>query len=158
MVQLARRQERELRSWLHGDGRIGLSERLREGLNTAAADVEEHHGVPIEVVVVGDADADDAVTGLLRAAREAMANAARHSGTSRIDVYAEVGPSLIEVFVRDIGCGFEPSAVPADRRGIRDSIEGRLKRLGGSATITSSAGLGTEIELALPRRPHEADV
>ena len=150
MVQLARRQERELRSWLHGDGRIGHSERLREGLETAADRIEELHGVPIEVVVVGDATADEAVTGLIRAAGEAMANAARHSGADRIDVYAEVADDRIEVFVRDTGVGFDPSTVPDDRRGVRDSIEGRLSRIGGTATIHTAPGEGTEVELTIP--------
>ncbi len=153
MVNLARRQERELRSWLHGDGRVGLSERLKEGLETAATHVEELHGIPIEVVVVGDVEADNAISGLIMAAREAMHNAAKHSGSARIDVFAEVAPASVDVFVRDTGAGFDLAAIPADRRGIRDSIEGRMHRLGGSASIHASIGNGTEVEMTMPRNP-----
>jgi signal transduction histidine kinase len=85
------------------------------------------------------------------AAREAMTNAAKHARTDDISVYAEVEPALVSVFVRDRGIGFDRTAVAADRRGIADSIEERLRRAGGSATIVSSPGGGTEVELTLPR-------
>ncbi len=55
------------------------------------------------------------------------------------------------VFVRDRGSGFDRAAVPGDRRGIAESIEGRLERAGGRATIASTPGEGTEVELRLPR-------
>ena len=85
------------------------------------------------------------------AAREAMVNAAKHAQSDEISVYAEVEPAAVSVFVRDRGVGFDPAAVAADRRGIADSIESRLRRAGGSATITSSPGNGTEVELTMPR-------
>ncbi len=53
------------------------------------------------------------------------------------------------MFVRDRGSGFDPLAVPADRRGLRESIIGRMERHGGTATVRSNAGSGTEVELAL---------
>ncbi len=156
MVQLARRQERELRSWLHGDGRLGHSERLREGLETAAAEVEDDHGTPIDVVVVGDATADERVRSLLLAAREAMLNAARHSKAARIDVFAEVAAGSVEIYVRDTGVGFDPDAIETDRRGVTESIMGRMKRLGGSAVIQSNPGEGTEVELEMPLSSQES--
>jgi signal transduction histidine kinase len=57
------------------------------------------------------------------------------------------------VFVRDAGVGFDRTAVAPDRHGIADSIEGRMKRAGGTAAVTSAPGEGTEVELRLPRRP-----
>ena len=69
-----------------------------------------------------------------------------------IDVFTEVTEDEVSVFVHDRGVGFDPAAVPHDRRGLADSIEGRLARAGGRATITSEPGNGTEIELTLPRR------
>jgi signal transduction histidine kinase len=53
------------------------------------------------------------------------------------------------VFVRDRGPGFDPAAIPGDRRGVRESIVGRMERHGGRARITSAAGSGTEVELVL---------
>ena len=58
----------------------------------------------------------------------------------------------IAVFVRDRGVGFDRASVPPDRRGLSESVEGRLERAGGSATIVSTPGEGTEVELRIPRR------
>ena len=85
------------------------------------------------------------------AAREAMANAAKFSGAEEISVYAEADDERVSVFVRDRGAGFDRAAVPADRRGLAESIEGRMARAGGTAVVTSTPGEGTEVELTLPR-------
>jgi signal transduction histidine kinase len=53
------------------------------------------------------------------------------------------------VFVRDRGDGFDPDRMPEDRRGVRESIVGRMERHGGKATVRSSPGSGTEVELTL---------
>lgn len=153
MVNLARRQERELREWLYRDGEAN-SGRFRGSLNQLAAHVEERHGVPMEVVIVGDIDVDERVEALLGATREAAVNAARHSGTAQVDIYAEVGETSVEVFIRDTGCGFDPSSVTEDRRGLADSIHQRMTRRGGRATISSAIGEGTEVELHLPLEKH----
>jgi signal transduction histidine kinase len=86
------------------------------------------------------------------AAREAMVNAAKFAGTDEVSVYVEVDGADASVFVRDRGVGFERSDVPPERRGLSESIEGRMTRHGGSAKITSAPGAGTEVELTLPRR------
>jgi signal transduction histidine kinase len=146
---LARRQERELRGWLYADQPLGDDgSSLVTALTAAAADVEELHGVRVEIASSGDATPDNA---LVLAAREAMTNAAKFAGVEEIDVYAEVGDDAVAVFVRDRGVGFDPAAVPPDRKGIRESIMGRLERAGGSATVSSRPGGGTEVELRLPR-------
>jgi signal transduction histidine kinase len=146
----ARRQERELRSWLYGDAEPG-AESLLGLLEAAAADVEELHGARVELASSGDCPADEAVRALSLAAREAMTNAAKHSGADEVDVYAEVEEDRAVVFVRDRGSGFDPAASQARGRGISDSIVARLERVGGTATIASTAGEGTEIELSVPR-------
>jgi signal transduction histidine kinase len=148
---LARRQERELRRWLYGSG-VGAGS-LVDALTDAAADVEELHGVRIELASAGDAAVDPAVEQLVLAAREAMTNAAKFSGTAEISVYSETGPEAVSVFVRDRGAGFDRASVPADRRGIAESIEARLTAAGGSATVVTAPGAGTEVELVLPRSP-----
>ena len=148
---LARRQERELRDWLQDRPRGGSEETVAGALERTAAEIEELHRVPIEVVTVGDGPLDESLRALVQAAREAMANAARFAGTDRVDLYAEVESDRIEVFVRDRGVGFDLDAIPADRRGVRDSIIGRMERHRGRAHVRSSVGEGTEVELVMGR-------
>jgi signal transduction histidine kinase len=153
-LSLARRQERELRQWLFGRGMsVASGERqFRAALEELAAEVEQRHGVAIEVVVVGDGAVDEPIAATLAAAREAMVNAARHSGAARVDVYGELGTERLEIFVRDTGAGFDRDVVPDDRRGLADSIVRRMQRAGGSASVASELGRGTEVGLSLPRR------
>jgi signal transduction histidine kinase len=149
VAALARRQERELRAWLAGRPAPGQSSRLAGALEAAAAEVEESHGVPVEVVVVGDRELDAAHEAVVAAAREAMTNAAKFGRGSPVDVYAESEGSRTQVFIRDRGPGFDTGSIPPDRRGVRESIRGRMERHGGRARITSSPGTGTEVELVL---------
>jgi signal transduction histidine kinase len=121
---------------------------LLAALSAAAADVEELHGVRVEIASAGDAPPDSA---LVLAAREAMTNAAKFAGVEEIDVYAEVSDDEVAVFVRDRGVGFDPAAIPEGRHGVRESIEGRLERAGGTAIVASTPGAGTEVELRMPR-------
>jgi signal transduction histidine kinase len=152
VAALARRQERELRAWLAGRPAPGQAARLAAALEAVAAEVEETHGVPVEVVVVGDRELDPAHEAVVAAAREAMTNAAKFGAGSPVDVYAESADSRTQVFVRDRGPGFDVDAVPADRRGVRESIVGRMERHGGRARVTSEPGSGTEVEIVLERR------
>lgn len=149
VATLARRQERELRDWLYGD-RTPDDATLRSGLVADAAEIETTYRIPIEVVGVGDTDPDPDVDALRAAAREAMTNAAKHSGADRIDVYVEVAGAAAEVFVRDRGVGFDPEQVPEDRLGIRRSLVERMKRHRGTVDVRSAPGEGTEVRLALP--------
>jgi signal transduction histidine kinase/phage shock protein PspC (stress-responsive transcriptional regulator) len=147
---LARRQERELRAWLNGGRPWGERSTFAAALELAAAEVEESHGVAVDVVAVGDHPLDDDAEALVAAAREAMVNAAKFGGGVAVSVYAEAGDDGVEVFVRDRGPGFDPEAIPADRRGVRESIVGRMRRHGGDARVHSAPGGGTEVELRLP--------
>jgi signal transduction histidine kinase/phage shock protein PspC (stress-responsive transcriptional regulator) len=153
VTRLARAQERDLRSWLFdstGEGPASLAAALR----AVAAEVEDAHGVHVEVVCVGDAPVTDDDRPLVLAAREAMTNAAKHSGAGIVDVYAEASSGGVDVFVRDRGIGFDPSLVADDRQGVRGSIVGRMERHGGSASVHSVPGEGTEVRLSL-HRPRE---
>src|SRR4051812_26193872 len=150
VAALARRQERELRAWLSRRVDAGPL-RLSRALEVAASEVERDHGVAIEVVAVGDAELDAPGEALVAAAREAMVNAAKFGGGSTVDVYAEALDGEVQVYVRDRGPGFSPDDLPPDRRGVRESIVGRMARHGGRAEIHSAPGAGTEVELTLPR-------
>ena len=149
VATLARRQERELRAWLAGRPAPGQVARVAPALEAAAAEVEERHGVPVEVVTVGDRELDAGAEAVVAAAREAMTNAAKFGAGSPVDVYAECADGRLQVFIRDRGPGFDKTRLPADRRGVRESIIGRMERHGGRATITSAPGAGTEVELTL---------
>jgi signal transduction histidine kinase len=148
VAALARRQERELRTWLSGRGAATRDGRqFALALEAAADEIEREHGVPIDVVAVGDAPLHEAGEAAVAAAREAMLNASKFGGGSPVDVYAEADGQRVQIFVRDRGPGFDPGAIPDDRRGVRESIVGRMERHGGRAIIRTPEGGGTEVEL-----------
>lgn len=149
VARLARAQERDLRTWLFSKP-AGDDASVVAALRAASAEVEDGVGVPVELVTVGDGPCDDATRVVVQAAREAIFNAATHSGAGRVDVYAEVGSRQIEVFVRDRGRGFDPSTMAEDRHGVRESIVARMQRHGGTAVVNSEPGVGTEIRLLMP--------
>jgi len=147
VVRLARAQERELRGWLYA-GPLGSQASLASAATEVAHEVEDLHGIPIELVVTGDRALDAGGTVLVRALREALLNAVRH-GAPPVSVYVEVGSVSVEAFVRDHGPGFDLEDVPQDRLGVRESILGRMSRHGGSATVRRLEH-GTEVSLSLP--------
>lgn len=149
VVRLARRQERQLRQWLYGAP--AEAETLGDALREAAQAVEDDFPVSVECVVVGDAPLTPGLAELAKAAREAMVNAAKHSGAPDVDVYAEVADDTVEVFIRDRGRGFDLDAVADDRMGVRGSILERMSRHHGVARIRSSAERGTEVSLEMRR-------
>jgi signal transduction histidine kinase/phage shock protein PspC (stress-responsive transcriptional regulator) len=149
VAALARRQERELRAWLSRGTTAPDEGKLASALDAAADEIEREHGVPIDVVAVGDVPLDAAGQAAVAAAREAMLNASKFGGESPVDVYAEARDGRLTIYVRDRGPGFDPDAIPEDRRGVRESIIGRMERHGGHATIRPAEGGGTEVELIL---------
>jgi signal transduction histidine kinase len=153
VVWLARMQERELRSWLF-EGRdpaeTDADMTFAAGVRQIQQDVEARYGVPVEVVTVGDCALDENLNALLAAAREATVNAAKWSGASVISLFAEVEPDSVSLVVRDRGKGFDPSAVPEDRKGLAESVHGRMSRRGGTAVVTSAEGEGTKVSLKMP--------
>ena len=166
--RLARGQERELRSWLYGprgygrpassgtDGGTAVTA-FAATLNAAAGEVEDTYAVGVQVVVVGDCALEEPLTALVQASREAMVNAAKHAGVVEVSVYAEVEPGQVHVFIRDRGTGFDPAAVADDRHGLADSIRGRMERHGGTVTLRTAPGEGTEVQLAIARRAGEEE-
>ncbi|MFC5145503.1 PspC domain-containing protein [Streptomyces aureoversilis] len=157
VARLARAQERELRAWLYrpegrGKDEAEQPDTLAEAVKATAAEVEDYHGVPIEVVVVGDCPLDERLAAQMQAAREAMVNAAKYGGEGgAVQVYAEVEGRTVFLSVRDRGPGFDLDAVPDDRMGVRESIIGRMQRNGGTARLRSVPGGGTEVELEMER-------
>ncbi|MFI7450601.1 PspC domain-containing protein [Nonomuraea sp. NPDC049714] len=150
VTRLARAQERDLRNWLYQPAQ-DADATLAAAVRRIAAEEEDAHGVPIEVVCVGDIDLDaqGRLAAALKASRQAMVNAAKYSGSPSISVYAEVEGETITIFVKDRGKGFDPDAVPLDRMGIRESIIGRMERHGGTARLRTEPGEGTEVMLTM---------
>lgn len=150
MVTLARAQERELRSWLFAEPVVEEQQTLRNALDQLVARTEQRFHIAVDAVVVGDAPVTDAIQALVDACGEAVTNAAKHAGVQNVSIYAEVEPENVTVFVRDAGTGFDPVAVPRDRRGISHSICDRVERHGGRATVETAADEGTEWQLQVP--------
>ena len=148
---LARQQEHDLRSWLFAPSGGDLGDSLATAVTAVGREVEDRYRVKVDVVTVGDCELDDRLGALVHASREALVNAAKFSGVSDISVYVEVDPTQTAVYVRDRGAGFDVDGVDGNRRGITDSIVGRMERHGGSAVIRSEPGRGTEVELAMSR-------
>ena len=147
--RLARAEERALRSWLYAP--VGTSGSLSAALAEVVATTEADYDARIDLVTVGDVVVDDRLAALVAATREAVVNVAKHAGAPAT-VYAEVEEDQVEVNVRDRGCGFEIDAVGSDRHGVRQSIVARMATVGGSATVRSTPGEGTEVRLVLPSR------
>lgn len=148
---LARHQERSLRRWLYGgtdlDGAALAPDGWRAAAEQMVGEVEDLHAVAIELVMVGDGELTPAVSAALAAAREALVNAAKFSGVLHLSMYCEWSGDRFSLFVRDRGKGFDLGLVDGDRRGISDSIIGRVRSVGGQATIRTAPGEGTEVEI-----------
>lgn len=150
MAMLARHQEAELRDWLYGTVPLEGIDLVSTALKQAASKVEEDFQIPIDLVTVGDHPVDERGRTLIAAATEAMVNAAKHSGAERMSLFLEVEGDRLEVFITDQGKGFDPDAIAEDRRGIAESIRARMERIGGTVSIESEPGEGTEVMLGLP--------
>jgi signal transduction histidine kinase len=148
VAELARRVERQLRQFLERL-RSDYSDGFRAAMRNAAWDVEDLYNVTIEAEGSGDCDLDDRSRALIAAAREAMINAAKHSGAAEVALYSEIRDGTIRVFVRDRGVGFDTRDRQMLGRGLSTSVVGRMDRLGGRAEVRSTPGEGTEIELVL---------
>ncbi len=153
VARLARAQERELRAWLY-DGDAPADSDLPTDLRDYAAALELDYPVRIDVVSAG-LPAERASGEVAAASREAMLNAARHAGGD-VSVYIEGNANAVDVYVRDRGPGFDVDGIPADRLGVRQSILGRMRRAGGSATVRRGASGGTEVHLRFAASPASA--
>ncbi|HEX2273866.1 MAG TPA: ATP-binding protein, partial [Acidimicrobiales bacterium] len=152
LARLAREQERELREYLfgvtggHGGGDLGAA------LRAAAARFEDAFGGRAQVMVAEDLPAlsPESVAALAGAAGEALMNAGKHGGATKVTVYVEPGPDGgVFCSVKDDGAGFDPAVTPPGQ-GLTRSIRGRMQEAGGRADVHSRAGSGTEVVLWLP--------
>ncbi len=143
---LARVQERDLRRTIN-EYRSPHDDSFRARLLEARATVEDRYRVEIDQVINDDAEMDERLSAIVGAATEAMINAARHSESKSIDLFAEIRDGQVRVNVRDRGKGFDQGA---PQTGISHSIVSRMEAVGGSAEIKSAPGRGTEVAMTLP--------
>ena len=151
--RLARGQERELRDVLFNpvpDSRSSSTNNLGNLLVKIEREIERDYGVIVELVVVGDVVADESIAEVLGAVREAMRNAAKWSGQERFSVFVEVATDQISFYVRDSGCGFDLGKIEKSRHGLQHSVRERVARLGGTCTVQSAVGSGTEVSIVIP--------
>jgi signal transduction histidine kinase len=120
------------------------------GLEAVAAEVEEAHGVAVEVVVVGDCPTSPPLQALVAAAREALVNAAKHAGVDTVSLYAEVTPAASRSSSATGAAASTPTR-SRDRFGVSQSVVGRMERHGGRAVVRSTPGSGTEVRLEVSR-------
>jgi signal transduction histidine kinase len=129
------------------DGTVDLSSRLAGALPARAS-----LAVPAEPVLLPAADADELVAVL----REAATNAATHAGADAgLWVLVEDDDAGVTVSVRDDGVGIATGrldeAAAEGHLGVASSMRGRVAALGGTITLHTAPGEGTEWEIAIPR-------
>ncbi|MFN8038773.1 MAG: ATP-binding protein [Acidimicrobiales bacterium] len=158
LVQLARDQEQDLRSFLFGTSRGRRRGRsagvdLEAALRDAATHAERRHGLRTQVVVAGElslvaAPLAEAVQG---AVAEALTNAAKHGEATHATVFVDPGDDG-ELFcsVKDDGAGFDPAATE-EGVGLSRSIRGRVEDVGGRVEVDSRPGRGTEVRIHVTR-------
>jgi signal transduction histidine kinase len=124
-----------------------IDEPLARAVAQAAEEVAQRHGVAIELELDEAAGAGaDVREELVRIAREAVSNAARHAGAGRVRVEL-AGRDRLVLRVADDGCGFDPDA-PQSGHGLV-SMQERARALGASLSVRSGRGRGTVVEVAL---------
>jgi hypothetical protein len=111
----------------------------------------------LELRVHGEADSQrlrdlpaPATEALLAAVEACVSNIWAHADVTCADIAVSRHAGQIRCVVLDEGLGFDPGTVPGDRLGIRQSIHGRMRAVGGSATVWSAPGQGTSVLLAVP--------
>lgn len=150
VLRLARRTERELRSWLYGEA-PAHGDDFAQAVRVVAEEVEDRFPLTVELVSVGTCGLDSRAQAVVGAIREALTNAAKHAGVQQVSLYAEATRAEVFALVHDRGQGFtDPGDAVNGHRGIADSIHGRMRQHGGTATVRSAPGQGTEVELRMP--------
>ncbi len=144
----------ELRAFVDGE-RLGgdaspgrLCEQLR-GVVAEARRRAERHEVGLVFGELDDTLAGEAASELAAATAEALRNVRRHARATRALVTCDVTCGVATVGVSDDGIGFDPAAVERGA-GLRESVAGRVARLGGTVAVRSRRGHGTRVTLRVP--------
>jgi len=126
--------------------RSEFSDSFRARLLAVRDEIEDTHRVEIEAVIRDDSEINSHLTAAIEAAREAMANAAKHSGSGDISLYSEFANGEAHIHVRDSGSGF---ADDSQKNRVRERLARRLEKVGGLLEIDTTPELGTEIKITV---------
>ena len=141
-------------TWLYADRPGAAARSVAGALRAAAAEVEDRHGVPVEVVMRRRRDRSRAARPLVLAAREAMVNAAKHSGAAQVDVYAECDDERRRgVRARPRAPGSRSTRSPTTGTACATASWAGCDRHGGTAVVRTAPGEGTEVRLAMTTGP-----
>lgn len=144
---LARREERRLRRAI-ADLRSDHDNSFRAALLALCDDVEDTYRIEVESIIRDDVAITAGVEAILQGAREALINAAKHAGVGQIDLYSDASAEQLTINILDRGSGFDER----NRKrggGLDHSLVGRITSAGGSVTIVSSPGEGTEVTMTV---------
>ena len=160
-MDLARHSLGEARRSVHNLAPVALADAgLPDALKKTVAEWGERTGVRAEFTVTGTAEQlhDELSATLLRITQEALSNAARHAGATRLGVTLSFLGAEVILDIRDDGRGFDPLALPARTRtggfGL-DGMRARAERIAGSLTIESEPGQGTALSARVPLVRHD---
>lgn len=148
VVYLARHQERELRRLIE-QYLSPHDKSFKVALLVARDEVEDLHQIAVDAVVKDDLPLDERLSFVVDSAREAMLNAARHSGAPAVDVFSEVADDEVVVTIRDRGKGFDLEAARGAGHGMANSLIGRMEQVGGYVDIVTAPGEGTDVTIRL---------
>jgi signal transduction histidine kinase len=128
------------------DGLAPLTD-LRPKLERAVASTDD---LAVRLTLVPATLPSPVADQLVACVGEALRNVERHAGTGQAEVTVAGGAGWAVVKITDRGRGFDPAATPPSRRGIRESISGRMLAAGGRAAIASRPGAGTTVTVSWP--------
>jgi ligand-binding sensor domain-containing protein/signal transduction histidine kinase len=127
---------------------------LEQALSQVGPEFAENGRVDFRVVAEGAPQAlhpairDEAY----RIGREAVTNAFRHSGATKIEVEVDYATRHLRILVRDNGCGIKAQVLDTGREGHwgLPGMRERAERIGAKLVVSSGSGIGTEVELSIP--------
>lgn len=128
-------------------GRRQLDERLQELVSRMGSAYPAAVTLEIGTAELANDQIEDEVVKIVT---EALSNALRHSKGTEIEVIVDADDEWCRILVRDDGVGFDPQ-LPGSGMGLAN-LSARASGLGGRATITSTVGSGTTVEVRLPLR------
>ncbi len=124
---------------------------LRPGLERLAAELARGTSMSVDIDVSNEPELDPTdARHVLQLAREALSNAARHSGASRAKVRVDVTSNGLEMRIADDGHGFDPSVIALPGHQGIGNMRSRAISMGGTLDVLSVIGAGTTVTLRIP--------